>query len=112
MAANAKTDFGVPVEVTEVKDLGLSDRDESKSVIEVRWQIGSVQPEKIASFLMILSITYADGTTISEKRTMEKSAVSARVEMPSVKFFGRNSAFIKRMNAKVFAVFSKNQQPK
>ncbi|MCY7345643.1 MAG: hypothetical protein LH614_05415 [Pyrinomonadaceae bacterium] len=111
--AFAKTDWSVPVEVTEVKDLGLSDRDESKSVIEVRWQTGSVQKEKISAFNVTLSVTYADGTTISERRTIEKNALSTRIEIPSVKFFGgRNSAFIKLMNARVFAVFSKNQQPK
>ena len=111
--AFAKNDGSVPVVVTEVKDLGLSDRDESKSVIEVRWQTASVQTEKISAFNVILSITYADGTTISERRTIEKNALSAHIEIPSVKFFGgRNSAFIKLMNARVFAVFSKNQQPK
>jgi hypothetical protein len=107
--ANAKTDLSVPVEVTEIKDLGLSDRDESKSVIEVRWQINSVPKEKIASFLVVLSVTYADGTTISEKHSIEKNALSARIEIPSVKTFGgRNSAFIKRMNARVSAIFTKN----
>ena len=109
MSAKANTDLGVPVEVTEVRDLGLSDRDESKSVIEIRWAINSVQKEKIASFTVILSVTYADGTTISEKHTIEKEALSARIEIPSVKFFGgRNSAFIKRVNARVSAIFSKN----
>lgn len=108
MPANAKTVLDIPVEVTEVKDLGLSDRDELKSLIEVSWRIDSVQKEKIVSFNLLLSITYADGTAITEKRTIEKDALSVRVEVPSVKTFGsRPAAFIKRMDAKVTAVISK-----
>ena len=110
-AAVAKTTFDVPVEVTAVRDLGLSDRDELKSVIEVCWRVGLLDVENIASFNLVLSVTYADGTTIVEKRKIERNALSAQVEIPSVKTFGgRPAAFIKRLNAKVFAVFSKNQR--
>ena len=109
ISADAKTDFQVPVEVVEVKDLGLSDRDESKSLIEVRWQVGEAQKGKIAAFNLYLSVTYADGTTVTEKRKFEKTVFSARVEVPSVKpFGGRSSAFIKKMEARVFAAISKN----
>ena len=107
--ANPKTHGDVPVEVVEVKDLGLSDRDESKSVIEVRWSVDSVQKEKIVSFNLVLSVTYADGTTISERRNVEKHLRVARVEVASVKTFGgRPSAFIKKLDAKVTAVFLKS----
>src|SRR5687768_1165252 len=87
-AANAQTVTQVPVEVVEVKDLGLSDRDESKSVIEVRWSVDPVQKEKIVSFNLVLSVVYADGTTIGEKRKVEATALLARVEVPSVKPYG------------------------
>jgi hypothetical protein len=107
--ANPKTDLNVPVEVVEVKDLGLSDRDESKSVIEVRWSADSIQKEKIASFVLVLSVTYANGTTVSEKRTAEREARVLQVEVSSVKTFGgRTSAFIKKIDARVVAVLSKN----
>ncbi len=107
----ANTNFDVPLEFTEVKDLGLSDRDELKSVIEVRWRIGSLDAENIASFNLTLSATYADGTTIVEKRKIERNALSARIEIPSVTTFGgKPAAFIKRLNARVSAVFSKNQK--
>ena len=110
VSAVAKTDFEIPVEVLEVKDLGLSDRDESKSLIEVRWRVGnSIQREKIASFRLILSVTYADGTTVTERQKFDKTIFSARVEIPSVKpFGGRSSAFIKKMEARVSAAISKN----
>ena len=110
--AFAETRLNVPVEVTAVRDLGLSDHDELKSVIEVCWRVGSLDTENIASFNLILSATYADGTTIVEKRVIEQNALSARIEIPSVNTFGgRPAAFIKRLNAKVSAVFSKNQKP-
>jgi hypothetical protein len=108
ISAVAKTDFEVPVEVVEVKDLGLSDRDESKSLIEVSWCVSEDKKEKITAFNLILSVTYADGTTVTEKRKFEKSVFSARVEIPSVKpFGGRSSAFIKKMEARVSAKISK-----
>lgn len=106
---NAKPDLGFPVEVTEVRELGLSDRDESKSVIEVQWRVQPVQKEKISSFNLVLSVTYADGATLQERHKIERNALSARVEIPSVKTNGsRPSAFIKKLDAKVFAVISKN----
>ncbi|MCY7375461.1 MAG: hypothetical protein LH472_05765 [Pyrinomonadaceae bacterium] len=81
-------------------------------MIEVRWRVGSLETENIASFNLVLSVTYADGTIIVEKRKIEKTALSARIEIPSVTTFGgRRAAFIKRLNAKVTAVFSKNQKP-
>lgn len=108
ISAAAKTDFQIPVEVIEIKDLGLSDRDESKSLIEVRWRVDEAQKEKVVSFNLVLSVTYADGITVTEKRKFEKSIFSARVEVPSVKTFGgRPTAFIKKMEARVSAIISK-----
>lgn len=106
----AKTALDIPVEVVEVKDLGLSDRDESKSLIEVSWCVGSqVQKEKITAFNLVLFVTYADGTTITERRKFEKTIFSARIEVPSVKTFGgRPTAFIKKTEARVTAAISKN----
>ncbi len=109
--ANTKAAIDIPVEVTEVRDLGLSDRDELKSLIQVSWSIDSIRKERIKSFNLLLSVRYADGTSISEKRTVEKTALSARVEVPSVKTLGnRPAAFIKNIDARVTAVISKNQE--
>ena len=109
ISAYANTDFQVPVEVVEVRDLGLSDRDESKSLIEVRWRVGQIQKEKIAAFNLVLFVTYADGTTVTEKRKYEKTVLSAQIEVPSVKSLGgRSPAFIKKTEARVSAAISKN----
>ena len=107
--ANANVLVDIPVEVTEVKDLGLSDRDELKSLIEVSWRIDEMPQEKIASFNLLLSVTYADGTLVTERRRVEKHLSSIKIEVPSVKTIGRRPpAFIKNVNAKVTAVISKN----
>ena len=109
-AANTNNFLDFPVKVIEVKDLGLSDRDESKSVIEVRWQVNPVERAKITSFKITLFATYADGTTITAKQNVEKNTLAARVEIPSVKNVkGRPSAFIKNLKAEVTAVISEKQ---
>jgi hypothetical protein len=109
ITANAKPVLDFPVEVVEVKEKGLSDRDESKTVVEIHWRVSAIEKEKIASFNLVLSATYANGTTIQEKRRIEKNALSAQIEIPSVKTNGsRPSAIIKKLDARVFAVISKN----
>jgi hypothetical protein len=111
MPVKANASLDIPVEVTEVRDLGLSDRDELKSLIKVSWRIDPDQQEKIAAFNLLLSVTYADGTSITEKRTVDNHALSVKVETPSVKTIGRQPpAFIKKMSAKVTAVISKTKQ--
>lgn len=103
--ANPVSEF--PVKVVEVKDSGISDRDETKSVIEIRWQTDSIEKEKIISFNIILFAVYADGTKISYRKSIDKNELSAQMEIPSVKTNGRRPlAGIKNLNAKVFALIS------
>jgi hypothetical protein len=103
-SVNAKNLMDVPVEVVEVKDLGVSANDDSKSIIEVRWRINPTL-NAVASFNLTLIVTYADGTTINEVKKTDGKTVSARFEVPSVKISkGKPPAFIKKMNAVVTAV--------
>ena len=109
MSIIANTNLEVPVELVEVKDLGLSDRDESKSLIEVRWTVNPIYKDKIISFNLVLSITYAVGTTIHDKQSMDSTSLSAQIEVPSVKTIGgKATAFIKNIDARVTAVISTN----
>jgi len=108
-SAKAITSQDFPVEVVEIKDLGLSDRDESRSLIEIRWRVSPLQRERVVSFNLVLSVTYADGTTINATRRITGDEHSTRFEVPSVKSIGgRSSAFISKMEARVTAVISKN----
>ncbi|MCD9186384.1 MAG: hypothetical protein LUM44_08110 [Pyrinomonadaceae bacterium] len=109
--ANAKTALDIPVEVIEIREIGLSDRDESKTVIEILWRVDPLQKEKIESFNLFISAVYADGTVLNEKRTAVKNSVSVRVEIPSVKTVGNHpSASIKKISAKVSAVLSRQSK--
>lgn len=94
----------VPVEVIEIKDLGVSANDDSKSIIEVRWRVNPTL-NSVTSYNLSLTVTYADGTTVNEVKKTDAKAVSARFEVPSVKTSkGKPPAFIKKMNAIVMAV--------
>lgn len=105
----ANGDFEFPVEVVEVRDLGLSDRDEAKSLIEIRWQSDRIKKDKISNFNVSLCITYADGTRLVEKHKFNSDVFSARIEIPSVKtFHGKPTAFIKKIDARVTAAIIKN----
>jgi hypothetical protein len=94
----------IPVEVVEVRDLGLSDRDETKSLIEVRWRAGQIQKDRIRAFKLVLTVTYADGTRFVTQHKFQNDVFSTRVEVPSVKAFGRRpAAFITKIEAAVIA---------
>ncbi len=102
VGAQASTD--VPVEVTEVRDLGVSANDDSKSIIEVKWRVGPTI-SAVTSFNLTLSITYADGTILNEQKKSDGKSASARFEVSSAKVSkGKPPAFIKKMNAVVTAV--------
>ena len=104
ISVNAKNLTDVPVEVVEVKDLGVSASDDSKSIIEVRWRVNSTV-NAATSFNLTLSVTYADGATRDELKKVDGKTVSAQFEVPSVKVSkGKPPAFIKKMNAVVIAV--------
>ena len=104
ISVNAKNLTDVPVEVVEVKDLGVSASDDSKSIIEVRWRVKSTL-DGATSFNLTLSVIYADGTTRDELKKVDGKTVSAQFEVPSVKVSkGKPPAFIKKMNAVVIAV--------
>ena len=104
ISVNAKNLTDVPVEVIEVKDLGVSASDDSKSIIEVRWRVNSTL-SAVASFNLILSVVYADGSTRDEAKKSDGKTVSASFEVPSVRVSkGKPPAFIKNMNAVVTAV--------
>jgi hypothetical protein len=89
-----------PVEVTEVKDLGLSDSDETKSVIEVKWCINPTLQPSHSAFNVTLEITYADGAVLIFDKQVESSARSSQIEVPTLHIYrGKKPAIIKRTKA-------------
>ena len=107
---NATETADSAVEVLEIKDLGISANDDSKSIIEVRWRVNPTLVANVASFNLVLSVTYADGTTTNIKRQTDGKSLSMRVEVSSVNISkGKPAAFIKKMNATVTAVIPEKQ---
>lgn len=110
MSIKAKDFPALQIEAVQITDLGISERDDTKSVIEVRWLVNPAAQANVIFFNLTLSIIYADGTTATIKKQIDASFIAIRVEVPSVKLSsGRPPAFIKRMNAVVVAV---GPQPK
>jgi hypothetical protein len=104
----AETMTDAPVEVVEIKEIGISNDDESKSVIEIRWRINPALNSNVGSFKLFLSVTYADGTTLILTQNADAESVLAQIEVPSAKISKRNPpAFIKNLKASVVAVFPK-----
>ena len=93
-----------PVEVTDVKEIGLSDSDETKSVIEIKWKVNpSLQPSH-SVFNVTLEVTYADGAVLIFDEQAEKEARSAQIEVPSLHIYrGKKAAIIKEIKAFVTA---------
>ena len=98
--AETKGCRNTPVEVTEVKDLGLSDADETKSVIEVQWCVNPTLQPTHSAFNVTLEITYADGAILIFDKQAENSSRSAEVEVPTLHIYrGKKPAVIKQMKA-------------
>jgi hypothetical protein len=108
VSVKAETIIDAPVEVIEIKEIGISNDDESKSVIEIRWRINPALNSNVSSFKLFLSVTYADGTTLILTQNADAESVLAQIEVPSAKISKRNPpAFIKNLKASVVAVFPK-----
>lgn len=94
----------MPVEVIEVKEVGIFDNDETKSVIEIRWRVNPALIANVRSFKILLTVIYADGTMKILTRHADEEAVSVQIEVPSVSFSTRQPpAFIKNLKAVVIA---------
>jgi hypothetical protein len=89
-----------PVEVTDIKEIGLSDSDETKSVIEIKWKVNpSLQPNH-SVFNVTLEVTYADGAILIFDEQAEKEARSAQIEVPALHIYrGKKAAIIKEIKA-------------
>ncbi len=89
-----------PVEVIELKNVGISDSDETKSVIEVKWQINPTLHPNHSDFYISLEVIYADSTVLIVDEKSESETRSVRIEVPTVHLQrGKTPAYIKQMKA-------------
>ena len=89
-----------PVEVTDVKEVGLSDSDETKSVIEIKWRVRPTLQPNHSAFNVTLEVTYADGAILLFDEQAECAARSSQIEVPSLHIYrGKKPAIIKQIKA-------------
>jgi hypothetical protein len=90
----------VPVEVTDVKEIGLSDSDETKSVIEIKWRVNPALQPNHSVFNITLEIIYADGAILFFDAQAKNEARSAQIEVPTLHIYrGKKAAIIKQIKA-------------
>ena len=90
----------VPVEVKEVKEVGLSDSDETKAVIEIQWSVKSALQPNHAVFNVTLEVIYADGAILLFDQQAQNQVRSTRIEVPALHIYrGKKPAIIKQIKA-------------
>lgn len=95
------------IEITEVKNLGLSASNETKSVIQALWSINAQSAASIKSFELILEITYQDGAVEKFKTTANSADRKARFEVPTLHpAAGRPGAALRSFKANITAIFT------
>jgi hypothetical protein len=95
------------IDIVEVKNVGVSAANDSKSVIQVRWTAKLPPGSNVKSFDVSLEVQYADRTKEKIKSTVNGSATSARFEVPTLHISpGRPAAELRTFEATVTANFS------
>ena len=92
------------IEIEEVKNVGVSASDESKSVIQVKWKTDAQAGTDLKTFDVAIEMGYADGAVQRARNSVSGSARSARFEVPTSHFTpGRPGAELKSFKASVTA---------
>lgn len=95
------------IEITEVKNVGLSAINESKSVIQALWSVNAQPGRTIKSFELILEVTYADGAVEKFKATASGTERKTRFEVPTLHVsVGRPGAELRGFKTNITANFT------
>lgn len=95
-----------PVKIVDVKNIGISAANQTKSIIEIRWQADFAPNKTVKSFEIKLEVVYTDGAVITAQSSAQGSARSGRVEIPTTHLYtGQTPAVIKSMKANVVTLF-------
>jgi hypothetical protein len=96
--------FTTRIEIVEVKTVGISAGDNTKSIIQIKWLAESQPGTAIKSFDVFLEVVYADGAIEKVKTNANGSARSARFELQTVhSAAGRAAAELRGFKASVTA---------
>jgi len=95
------------VEIVEVKTVGVSAAEESRSIVQVRWRTDAQGGAEVKSFEVAIEVGYADGAIEKRKTTTAASTRSTRFEVPTLHFSaGRPGAELKTFRASVVVSFT------
>jgi hypothetical protein len=95
------------IDILEVKNVGLSAANDSKTVIQVKWAAKLPAGSNVKPFDVSLEVQYADRTKEKLKNTVNGSAASVRFEVPTLHISpGRPAAELRSFEATVTANFS------
>jgi len=75
---------GSQIEITEIKNAGVSAAKETHSIVQISWTTQGAPEVKISSFELLLEVTYADGFVEKSPAKATGSARSSRFEVPTL----------------------------
>jgi len=80
------------IEITEIKNMGVSALKETNSIIQVSWSAQGAPELKHVSFELSLEVTYADGFVEHSQAKAPGSARTGRFEVPTLHRSGNQPA--------------------
>ena len=83
---------GSQIEITEIKNAGVSAAKETHSIVQVAWATQGAPEAKISSFELVLEVTYADGFVGESPAKAPGSARTSRFEVPTLHRAGNQPA--------------------
>lgn len=99
--------LGAQIQITDVKNVGVSAANAAKSIIEVRWQANIAPNINVKSFELKLEITYTDGAVVTAQSNASAQARSGRVEVPTTHLSPSGTpATMKAIKASVTTTFT------
>ncbi|HVQ37312.1 MAG TPA: hypothetical protein VMS31_07260 [Pyrinomonadaceae bacterium] len=95
------------VEITEIKNMGVSALKETNSIIQVSWTAQRAPELKHVSFELSLEVTYSDGFVEQSQAKAAGSARTGRFEIPTFHRAGNQpAAEMKSFKASITANYS------
>jgi len=95
------------IEITEIKNMGVSALKETHSIIQVSWTAQGAPELKHVSFELSLEVTYADGFIEHSQAKAPGSARTGRFEVPTLHRSGNQpAAEMKSFKASITANYS------
>jgi competence protein ComGC len=95
------------IEITEIKNMGVSAQKETHSIIQVSWTAQGAPELKHVSFELSLEVTYADGFVEQSQAKAPGGARTGRFEVPTLHRAGNQpAAEMKSFKASITANYS------